>query len=277
VSLKAILDGDMYCYAAAEQTVFTVVKHGEMICCQTDVAEAWINYHRRTDALADALDIDPEIDLIHCFTKKGMFRRDLEPNYKANRTQPKPLGFSELKAKCVDLPWAVMHEQVEADDLIGIFATQLASKKQDICIVSGDKDLLQIPGYHYWHEPFWHSKSKQPLREWLTSFGMQEFTPNLFTVSEEAAERFFYCQILAGDSTDGISGCPGTGMVGATKEVGKWDITKPVECWERVVQLYAKKGLGESEAIKQARLVRILRNNEYDLTTSTVELWTPPQ
>lgn len=275
--MKAILDGDMYAYTTAAATVFTVVRHGEMICCQTDVGEAWINYHQRTDALADALDIDPEEDLIQCFTKRGMFRRDLEPNYKANRTAPKPMGYSELKAKCVDLPWAVMHEQVEADDLIGIFATQLSEKGEDVCIVSGDKDLLQIPGYHYWHEPFWKSKSKQPLREWLTSFGMREYTSNLFTVSEEAAERFFYCQILAGDSVDGISGCPGTGMVGACKEVGKWDITNPVECWERVIQLYAKKGLSESEAIKQARLVRILRNNEYDLTNSTVELWNPPQ
>ena len=275
--MKAMLDGDMYVHVTAQQNVFTVVRHGEMICCQTDVGEAWINYNKRTDALADALDIDPEEDLIQCFTKRGMFRRDLEPNYKANRTAPKPMGYSELKAKCVDLPWAVMHEQVEADDLIGIFATQLSEKGEDVCIVSGDKDLLQIPGYHYWHEPFWHSKSKQPLREWFTSFGMREYTPNLFTVSKEAAERFFYCQILAGDSIDGISGCPGTGMVGACKEVAKWDITEPMECWERVIQLYAKKGLSESEAIKQARLVRILRNNEYDLTNSTVELWNPPQ
>ena len=275
--MKAMLDGDMYVHVTAQQNVFTVVRHGEMICCQTDVGEAWINYNKRTDALADALDIDPEEDLIQCFTKRGMFRRDLEPNYKANRTAPKPMGYSELKAKCVDLPWAVMHEQVEADDLIGIFATQLSEKGEDVCIVSGDKDLLQIPGYHYWHEPFWKSKSKQPLREWLTSFGMREYTSNLFTVSEEAAERFFYCQILAGDSVDGISGCPGTGMVGACKEVAKWDITEPMECWERVIQLYAKKGLSESEAIKQARLVRILRNNEYDLTNSTVELWNPPQ
>ena len=66
-------------------------------------------------------------------------------------------------------------------------------------------------------------------------------------------------------------------MVGACKEVAKWEVTNPLECWARTLQLYAKKGLGESEAIKQARLVRILRENEYDLTNSTVELWTPPK
>ena len=65
-------------------------------------------------------------------------------------------------------------------------------------------------------------------------------------------------------------------MVGAAKTVGTWDIANPVECWERVVQLFTKKGLDETEAIKQARLVRILRDQEYDLTTSTVKLWTPP-
>ena len=106
---------------------------------------------------------------------------------------------------------------------------------------------------------------------------MEEPTPYLFHVPEEAAQRFFYCQILAGDSTDGITGLPGTGMVGATKEVGKWEITNPVECWKRIVQLFAKKGLDETEAILQARLVRILRDQEYDLQTSTVKLWTPPK
>ena len=274
--MKAPLDGDMFCHQSSDAAVFTVNSHDEMIVCQTDVGEAWGHYHDRVDGVAEALDIDPETDVIHCFTKRGMFRRDLEPNYKANRTKPKPLGYSELKAKCLDLPWAVMHEQVEADDLIGIFTTQLSANNEPTCIVSGDKDLLQIPGWHYWPKPFWESKSKQPLREWFKRYGMEESTPCLFHVPEEAAERFFYCQILAGDSTDGIPGLPGTGMVGAAKEVGKWDITNPVECWQRIVQLFAKKGLDETEAIKQARLVRILRDQEYDLQTSTIKLWTPP-
>ena len=274
--MKAIIDGDMFAIQSAEAAIFTVNSHDEMIVCQTDVGEAWGHYHDRVDGVAEALDIDPEIDVIHAFTKRGMFRRDLEPNYKANRTRPKPLGYSELKAKCIELPWAVMHEQVEADDLIGIFTTQLSTNNEPTCVVSGDKDLLQIPGWHYWPKAFWESKSKQPLREWLRKFGMEEPTPYLFHVPEEAAERFFYCQILAGDSTDGITGLPGTGMVGATKEVGKWEITNPVECWERIVQLFAKKGLDETEAILQARLVRILRDQEYDLQTSTVKLWTPP-
>jgi 5'-3' exonuclease len=274
--MKALIDGDMFAVQSSDAAVFTVNSHDEMIVCQTDVGEAWGHYHDRVDGVAEALDIDPETDVIHCFTKRGMFRRDLEPNYKANRTKPKPLGYSELKAKCLDLPWAVMHEQVEADDLIGIFTTQLSASNEPTCIVSGDKDLLQIPGWHYWPKPFWESKSKQPLREWFKRYGMEEPTPCLFHVPEEAAERFFYCQILAGDSTDGIPGLPGTGMVGAAKEVGKWDITNPVECWQRIVQLFAKKGLDETEAIRQARLVRILRDQEYDLQTSTVKLWTPP-
>ena len=274
--MKALIDGDMFAHQSAEAAVFTVNSHDEMIVCQTDVGEAWGNYHARVDGVAEALDIDPEIDVIHCFTKAGMFRRDLEPNYKANRTKPKPLGYSDLKAKCIELPWAVMHEQVEADDLIGIFSTQLSTNNESTCIVSGDKDLLQIPGWHYWTKPFWESKSKQPLREWFKGYGMEEPTPYLFHVPKEAAERFFYCQILAGDSTDGIPGLPGTGMVGAAKEVGTWDITNPMECWERTVQLFTKKRLDETEAIKQTRLVRILRDQEYDLQTSTVKLWTPP-
>lgn len=273
--MKAILDGDMLLFAAAASNVVEVVEHDEVICCQADVKDGFINYLQRVDDIAEALHLDPDIDIVHCFTEKGMFRRDLEPAYKANRTQPKPMGFYAIKERCTAMPWAFMHEQIEADDLIGIFTTQLHELYENTIVVSGDKDLLQIPGRHYWPE-FWGASTKEKLRGFLTEFGMEEHSGDQFSIPPACAERFFWCQVLAGDSTDGIEGVPGTGMVTAAREVSKWDIEKPLECWERVVELFAKKGKSEEQATTTARLVRILRTHDYNMTTSELTLWTPP-
>ena len=275
--MKAIIDGDMILYASASNNVVQVVHNDEVICCQADPKDGFIQYMQRTERIADDLNLNPEVDLMHCFTEKGMFRRDLAPTYKANRKAPKPMGYYAIKDKCTELPWAFMHEQVEADDLIGIFTTQFTELNEQCVIVSGDKDLLQIPGWHYWPEPFWGAKTKEGLRAFFKDFGMEEHSPYSFTIPPAAAERFFWAQVLAGDSTDGIEGVPGTGMVTATREVSKWKLEEPMECWEKVVRLYAKKGKTESDATTQARLVRILRNHEYNLTTSELNLWTPPK
>ena len=274
--MKAVVDGDMLLYAAASSNVVQVVRHDEMIVCQSDPVDGFIKYQQKIDYISSQLDVDPEIDIMHCFTEKGMFRRELWPAYKANRTTPKPLGYSAIKDKCTAQPWAVMHQQVEADDLIGIFATGFQELNDPAVIVSGDKDLLQIPGLHYWPEPFWGAKSKEGLRTWFKEFGMEEHSPYQFTIPKAAAERFFWAQVLAGDSTDGIDGVPGTGMVTATREVAKWDISEPMGCWEKVIRIYAKKGKSEDHATTQARLVRILRNGDYNMTTSQLSLWTPP-
>ena len=43
-----------------------------------------------------------------------------------------------------------MHHRIEADDLIGIFATMLSDKVgTQVIIESGDKELTQIPGHHF--------------------------------------------------------------------------------------------------------------------------------
>ena len=67
-----------------------------------------------------------------------------------------------------------------------------------------------------------------------------------FSIPPACAERFFWCQVLAGDSTDGIEEFR-TGMVTAAREVSKWDIEKPLECWEKLwnsCQERKKRGTG---------------------------------
>jgi 5'-3' exonuclease len=68
------------------------------------------------------------------------FRAKVNPSYKANRTQPKPLHYEFLKTYLQEAWYAEVAVEQEADDLMGINQTE------DSIICSIDKDLLQVPG-----------------------------------------------------------------------------------------------------------------------------------
>ena len=114
-------------------------------------------------------------------------------------------------------------------------------------IVSIDKDLKQIPGL-------------------LSSDGK-----TIQEVNKAQADYWFLIQTLAGDLTDGYSGCPGIGVKTAEKLL---DIKVPlVDNWARVVKAYKKKDYLDGEILQQARVARILRHGEYDHITGAVKLW----
>lgn len=117
------------------------------------------------------------------------FRYNVYPEYKANRREaPKPRHLEPLREHLV-LDWnAELVDGYEADDAIGIAAVQ------GTIVASIDKDLLQIPGKHF-------------------NFVKRQFTE----VSEADGVRQFYTQLLVGDSTDNIRGCPGIGPVNSER------------------------------------------------------------
>jgi hypothetical protein len=110
--------------------------------------------------------------------------------YKKNRDgMRKPFHLDGCKEYLVKKFGAIVKPGLyEADDLIAIRATQLASEGKPYIIVTLDKDLRQVPGYHW-------------------NFNKQE----LSYVSEVEAKRNLYKQILTGDATDGIPGLYGVG------------------------------------------------------------------
>jgi len=120
--------------------------------------------------------------------------------------------------------------------------------------------LQTIPGHHY------------------------NFSKDLeFTVSEHQADIYHMSQTLTGDATDGYKGCPGMGAVGAKKLLDKvldeatpWATSQTLRkmMWDAVVAAYVKAGLGEEEALCQARVARILRTGEFNFKTNEVILWT---
>lgn len=203
------------------------------------------------------------------------FRKGVDPTYKSNRgTTERPELLYVLKDwLAASFPFDRRYF-LEADDVMGILSTEPHNEKR--IIVSQDKDMITIPGWLY--RPF-------------------DDKPVLRLVSVEEAERFHLFQTVTGDAVDFYPGCPGAGPMAATKAVDdregvasyvhtftrgprkgleetRWVPKVYDTVWEAIVSLYEKAGLTEAHAIVQARLARILRNEDFD--GSRAILWNPP-
>lgn len=185
---------------------------------------------------------------INCFTSSPNFRYEVLPTYKHNRSgTSKPDLFPTLKADLIEHTQVLQMPHLEADDVMGIYG----SKEPDKYIIASiDKDLKQIPAWHY----NWDSKE-------------------LFEVTEEEGDHFFYTQILKGDSVDGYGGCPYIGEKRAAKILAECETHE--DYWDAIVEAYEAKELTEQDAIQQARVARILRHTDYDWETKEPILWTP--
>lgn len=110
------------------------------------------------------------------------YRHLIDPQYKGGRdSTAKPYWLARLKKHCMDHWRARMTRLWEADDELGMRATELGPDNFVVC--SLDKDLRQIPGRHI-----------------IIGKGHLDMT-------ERGAMMRLYVQVLAGDSTDNIRGC----------------------------------------------------------------------
>ena len=182
-----------------------------------------------------------EVEDYHVYlTGQGNFRYDIAQfrPYKGNRSaREKPFFLGFTRDYMMDVYEATMAQGEEADDLIAIEATRLGPST---VVASIDKDMLQIPCFHYnFKRDEWHS------------------------VSEFEGLQFFYSQILMGDTADNIIGLQGIGPVKSKKMLE--DCETEDELWEAVLNAYS----GDIDrVIENARLLWLRRKQE--------ELWEPP-
>jgi len=146
-------------------------------------------------------------------TGKGNYREDFADDYKQNRAdKPKPKHIEDIREYMIDRLGAIQCEGQEADDAMGIAAVQRGHG-----IATLDKDLDGVPGIHY----NWKRKE-------------------VYHVSPEDADRFFYTQLLTGDSTDNIKGLfkrTGVKAMPKIKEMLEYMDT-PEEMYAYVKQVY---------------------------------------
>lgn len=190
--------------------------------------------------------------VIMALSSSPNFRHEVLPSYKHNRkTTAKPILRDELYQYVMESYPFRRKPNLEGDDILGIFMTMSPGKY--ICATI-DKDLKQIPGKHY-------------------NFNTETF----FEVTLEQGDYYFYRQCLTGDPGDGYSGCPGIGGVKADKLLAVQEGATYYDGWEWdvIVKAYKAKGLTEADALQQARVARILRNEDYDHKLKQPILWSP--
>ena len=248
--MKLLIDADMLLWSITSATEVEVLVEEDTWTRWSDLTEARDKMQDELQLMHDEFGTNDD-DIIFCLSHAQLWRKEIYPEYKANRKgKPKPIGFralrDELKQKHFE-EWP----SLEADDVMGLLATSPVYKGECV-IVSGDKDLNQIPGTHYWQGERWE-------------------------VNEERARFQFYFQALAGDTTDNIPGCPTIGPKRAATSLE--GLSTDLDYWERIVQEYEKRSPsdhGKENALLNARLVRIVRDNEYDWVNRQVIPWTPP-
>lgn len=180
------------------------------------------------------------------------FRKDLYPDYKANRRDivPHP-AFARLKEEVKTLQATIWEEGIEADDLIGLKVTSVPNS----IAVSADKDFTTLPCKLF--IPASHGKKKG---EWF------EFT-------EDEANMNWLRQAMTGDTIDNYKGIPGIGPKKAEKIIPR---PAPLDVmWGNVRRAFIENNMTEADAILMARLARILRAGDYDFEKKEVKLWNP--
>lgn len=245
-----LIDGDILLYqitAAAEQPFYW---GDDLWTLHADEGEVKEQIDNEVTSLKTILNAKR---VIIALSGETNWRKFVLPSYKANRKGTrKPVVYRAAKDYVRSVYEVVEYPNLEADDVLGIIATDKKVRGSKI-IVSADKDLKTIPGFLY-------NPEKPEL-------GIQE-------ISREQADWNHMYQTLVGDTADGYTGCPGVGPKTAEKVLtGLWSS----QLWDAVVASYEDAGLGEAEALVQARVSRILRWGEYDQSTHVVHFWKPDE
>ncbi|GKX33277.1 MAG: DNA polymerase I [Rhizobiaceae bacterium MnEN-MB40S] len=155
--------------------------------------------------LADARDTSVGVTPTHLAVifdySSKTFRKELYPDYKANRSEPPEdlipqFGLIREATKAFDLP-CIELEGFEADDLIATYARLAEEAGADTTIISSDKDLMQLVTPHV--SMYDSMKDRQIGRdEVIEKWGVPP-------------EKMIDLQSLTGDSTDNVPGVPGIG------------------------------------------------------------------
>lgn len=245
--LLLLFDADMFVFracAAAETEIDWGNDLWTLHSNVADVKEAIDNMILSiTDIVLQHLKYEGAYKIIMCFSSPNYFRKYILPTYKLNRqNKRKPVAYSAVVKWVEENYTCKRFDGLEADDVIGVLATNPANKA---VIISGDKDMKCLPSifYDFIHNEFYDIDTKQ-------------------------ADYWHLYQTLVGDVTDNYKGCPKVGEVSAKKLLEK----SPT--WDTVVNAFAKQGLTEADALVQARVARILRYTDVDKNMKPL-LWLP--
>ena len=223
--MLALIDADIVCYRIG----FASEDVSEKICLA------------RCAEFMEELVMKPWVgDYQGFLTGSNNFRKDIAVTapYKGNRTQAKPKHY-ELIREYLNKAWGCeVIEGQEADDAIGIRAYEIEDV-EDYIIMSIDKDLDMIRGWHY------------------------NFIKNTkYLINDQEAIKHFYTQILTGDRVDNIVGLKGVGPKKAEKILQ--DCITEADMYKAVLEAYDN---DEERVLENGQLLWIRRKEN--------QIWSP--
>ncbi len=237
--MKLLVDADYIVYKSCASCEYEIDYGNDVIVVASRFSDAMAAVERELKKLDNAIPFGDEKVLF--FSGPDNFRKKIDPDYKGHRNRKKPCGYKRVINELASRYRVEINQVLEADDLLGIHATNEPGN----IIVSPDKDMRQIPGELY---------------------NMDE----TMSVTEEEGRRWHLIQAMAGDQTDGYAGVPGIGIKRAVTLMDKDGYN-----WDTVLGAFKKAGLAEEDALRNARLAKILTANEYDFSTEQPILWSP--
>jgi len=163
-------------------------------------------------------------------TGKGNFRFDVATilPYKGNRKQPKPWHYENLRNYLMFRYKAEVIEGMEADDMLAIRQTEEGSNS---VIVSRDKDLRMVEGWHYGYAV--GNQPEQTL-EYIDRLGYLKL--NSKKKLKGGGLKWFFAQCLLGDKTDNIQGLPKWGDIKTAKLL--MEVDNEAELYAKTVEAY---------------------------------------
>ena len=236
-----LIDSDFLAYKAAQACEIGIDFGNDVVISQSQFSDVLRVFENELGKVTKAMMND---DFVLYFSSTNNFRKKIFPDYKGHRMKRKPLGYRRLINHCKENYKFCILPTLEADDAIGIDATRFANPEN--IVVSPDKDMKQIPS-NLWN-----------------------LSDDVVEITVEDGDRWHLIQTLSGDPTDGYSGCPGIGVKRATELLDK----NENKC-EAVCKAFRDRGLSDDDALLNARLAKILRQEDYDLTNSQPILWNP--
>ena len=237
--MKLLIDADFIVYKCCAAAETEIDWAEDVILVTSRFSEAYKAALHEIMKIRDQLSTFAETILF--FSHHKNFRKKIYPEYKGHRNRKKPCGYKKVIAALQDDYGTIIIPELEADDAMGIYATQYPGN----IIVSPDKDMRQIPGQLY------------------------DFNETTL-IKETDGRNWHYIQTLAGDATDGYSGVPGIGVKRAVALFEKTGYN-----WQTIKDAFAAKDLDEDVALMNARLAKILTKDDYDFNRTEPILWTP--
>jgi len=199
-------------------------------------------------------------------TGSGNFRNKVATiaPYKGNRKQPRPKYYQYIRDYLCRNHRAVIIEGMEADDMLAIRQTMLGDRS---VIISRDKDLRQVQGWHYGYAS---GKQKEFKLKYYDELGEIHLNKKKLT---GGGAKFLFAQAILGDATDNIKGLKGCGDVKAYEVLKDCETVQELE--QETKNLYLERYEDSEEAISAFKenmdLVFMVR--EYNFVDNTFKKW----